>query len=73
MAGDVFAGGVESSLRLLSFSLVLLSAVVVGDGDVTFVVVVGDVDVSFVDVGGVVVELSVSSVPSACDSGQIYE
>ena len=62
MAGDVFASGVESSLRLLSFSLVLLLAVVGAD-----------VDASFVDVGGVVVELSVSFVPSACDSGQIYE
>ena len=64
MAGDVLAGGVESSLRLLSFSCALLLAVV----DVLFVVVVGDVDVSFVDVGGIIV----SSVPS-CDFGQIYE
>ena len=47
MAGDGFAGGVESSLRLVSFSCVLLLAVVVGDGDV-----------SFVGVGCVVVELS---------------
>ena len=41
MAGDVFAGGVESSLCLVSFSFVLLLAVVVGDGDVSFVDVVG--------------------------------
>ena len=67
MAGDVFAGGVESSLRLLFFSFVLLLAVVVGDGDLSFVGVVCDVNVSFVDVGGVVVELCF--VPS----GQIYE
>ena len=71
MTGDVFAGGVESSLRLLSFSLVLLLAVVRAGVDVSFVVVEGDVAVSFVDVEGVVIELCF--VPSACDSGQIYE
>ena len=67
MAGDVFAGGVESSLCLLSFSCALLLAVV----DVSFVDVGGVVDVSFVDVGGFVVELPASVVPSA--PGQIYE